>query len=274
MRELCGRRNAETTLGEIVRLQPCRKRAGIVGNVVHTRTTESRVRGVPDPVYLRGLALSRNLRGSVQGLRWLKIKREASGWPDWVGADETKRQQYIREYHQQEGILFEYEKIEKNPGLRTLAKMMLNSMWGKFGQGPNKTQVREFVDPVQFHKFLDSDKYDMRYKGVINDSRVEVHYQHEVEDDPVLLNLNIFVTCFTTCWARLCLYEALELLGERVLYFVTDSVIYLKRPGLPDPVLGVFLGDSTNEMDGDDYIVEFMSGGPKNYGYTNRDGKV
>ena len=29
---------------------------------------------------------------------WLKIKQEASGWPSWVGDDETKRQQYIREY--------------------------------------------------------------------------------------------------------------------------------------------------------------------------------
>ena len=28
---------------------------------------------------------------------WLKIKQEASGWPKWVGDDETKRQQYICE---------------------------------------------------------------------------------------------------------------------------------------------------------------------------------
>ena len=70
---------------------------------------------------------------------WLKIKQEASGWPSWVGDDETKRQQYIREYHEHEGIQLEYDKIESNPGLRTLAKMMLNSMWGKFGQRLNKT---------------------------------------------------------------------------------------------------------------------------------------
>ena len=85
--------------------------------------------------------------------------------------------------------MLEYEKIEKDPGLRPLAKMMLNSMWGKFGQRPNKTQVKEFVDPVEFHKFLDSVKYDVRYVGVINDSRVEVHCQHEVEDNPVSPNL-------------------------------------------------------------------------------------
>jgi len=70
---------------------------------------------------------------------WLKIKQEASGWLSWVGDDETKRQQYIREYYEHEGIQLEYDKIEHNPGLRALAKMMLNSMWGKFGQRLNKT---------------------------------------------------------------------------------------------------------------------------------------
>ena len=78
---------------------------------------------------------------------WLKIKQEASEWPDWVGDDETKRQQYIRDYYQNEGIQLDYDKIEHNPGLRALAKMMLNSMWGKFGQRLNKMQVEEFDDP-------------------------------------------------------------------------------------------------------------------------------
>ena len=59
---------------------------------------------------------------------WLKIKQDATGWPDWVGNDKTKRQQHIREYHQNEGIQLDYDKIEYNPGLRAFAKMMLNSM--------------------------------------------------------------------------------------------------------------------------------------------------
>jgi len=43
----------------------------------------------------------------------LKIKQEASGWPQSVGDDETKRQQYIREYYEHEGIQLEYEEIEQ-----------------------------------------------------------------------------------------------------------------------------------------------------------------
>ena len=205
---------------------------------------------------------------------WLKIKQEASGWPSWVGDDETKRQQYIREYYEHEGIQLEYDNIKKNPGLRTLAKMMLNSMWGKFGQRLNKTQVEEFDDPQTFHRFLDTDKLDVRHVSVINDQMVEVLYEHQEEDIPVSPNLNIFVACFTTCWARLRLYEALELLGERVLYYDTDSVIYLEDEGQSNPVLGDYLGEFTSELDADDYIEEFVSGGPKNYGYTTKNGHV
>ena len=79
--------------------------------------------------------------------------------------------------------------------------MMLNSMWGKFGQKSNKTQVKEFDNPVKFYKFHDSDKYDVRHVSVCTDHRVEIHYKNHDEDDPVSPNLNIFITCFTTCWA-------------------------------------------------------------------------
>ena len=113
----------------------------------------------------------------------------------------------------------------------------------------------------------------MRHVSVINDAMVEVHYQYQDKDIPVSPNLNIFVACFTTCWTRLRLYEALELLGER-LYYDTDSVIYIEEEGQPSPVLGDYLGDFTSEFDDDDYIEEFVSGGPKNYGYTTKNGKV
>ena len=205
---------------------------------------------------------------------WLKIKQEASGWPSWVGEDETKRQQYLREYFEHEGIQLEYNKIQKNPGLRTLAKMMLNSMWGKFGQRLNKTQVQTFEDPQAFHRFLDTDSLDVRHVSVINDNLVEVHYQYQDEDIPVSPNLNIFVACFTTCWARLRLYAALEQLGERVIYYDTDSIIYWTDETQATPVLGDYLGDFTSELGNDDYIVEFVSGGPKNYGYQTKLGHV
>ena len=72
--------------------------------------------------------------------------------------------------------------------------------------------------------------------------------------------LNIFVASFTTSRARDRLYEALQLLRERVLYYDNDSVIYLEEPGQPNPPLEDYLGESTSELEADDYVEEFVSG--------------
>ena len=65
-----------------------------------------------------------------------------------VGCDTPEqRQAHLDAYYAHEGIRLNPTKIATNPGQRQLAKMMLNSMWGKFGQWLNKTQVREFTEP-------------------------------------------------------------------------------------------------------------------------------
>lgn len=74
----------------------------------------------------------------------------------------------------------------------------------------------------------------------------------------------MFIVAFTTSQARLKLYGALDTLKERVLYYNTDSVIYRWKPGQVDLPLGEFLGEFTDEVSGDP-IVEFVSGGAKNY---------
>ena len=63
------------------------------------------------------------------------------------------------------------------------------------------------------------------------------------------------------------------MLQEGVLYFDTDSVIYVHKDGLPEPLQGERFGDFKSELAFDDYITEFWSGGPKNYGYRTLKGK-
>jgi len=98
-----------------------------------------------------------------------------------------------------------------------------------------------------------------------------------VEDaDPVQVNINIFVACFTTCWARLKLYQEglSQLEPDQVLYFDTDSIIYSCQEGQKSLPLGDYLGEFTDELEDGDHIVEFASAGPKNYGYRTARGKV
>ena len=84
---------------------------------------------------------------------------------------------------------------------------------------------------------------------------------------------NVFIAAFTTSLPRLKLYDALDFLGDRVLYYDTDSVIYKTKRGQDKLPLGDFLGQFTDEIGGD-AIVEFCSGGAKNYGYLTKKGKV
>ena len=56
---------------------------------------------------------------------WLKHKTEASGWPACCTTDE-KKQEYVQQYKDREGIQLDPEKMEKNPGRKQVAKLMLN----------------------------------------------------------------------------------------------------------------------------------------------------
>jgi hypothetical protein len=55
---------------------------------------------------------------------------QASGFPAECDTDE-KKGQYIVDYAAKEGIQLDPRQIVKNLGLRALARLMLNSFWGK-----------------------------------------------------------------------------------------------------------------------------------------------
>ena len=129
---------------------------------------------------------------------WLKIKQEASGWPASCITREQHRA-FVDAYEAHEGIHLDVPRIEHNPGRRTLAKTKVTSMWGKFGQQENKTQVVEFVEPQPFHTFLYCDQHDIRYVSSLMEERVEVHYKQKEHCETVSPNVNIFVAAFTSC---------------------------------------------------------------------------
>ena len=230
--------------------------------------------------------------------KWLKIKQEASGWPAWCQSLEQKRT-YILEYQQREGIRLDISRIAKNPGRKATAKLMLNrylfhvaffhiviprllilffffiscSFWGKFGEKMNKPTTVTVKQPAHLFNILSDTTKEISTLRLCTDDVLEAVYS-SVDDNAVKgTKTNIFVAAFTTCHARLKLYESLDTLQKQVLYYDTDSVVYRWRPGQPSIATGDFLGDMTDELDGD-VITEFVSGGAKNYGYTTRQGKV
>ena len=129
---------------------------------------------------------------------------------------------------------------------------MLNSFWGKFGENLRKSSMKAMSNPAQLYE-------------VVSDPLKTVTSIH-------ICNEDLLEVVFTSPGLKL--YSYLKVLGEQVLYFDTDSVIYAHKPGQAEVPNRDFLGELTNELEPGDHIVDFTSGGPKNYGYTTTNGKV
>ncbi|XP_069107303.1 uncharacterized protein [Argopecten irradians] len=210
---------------------------------------------------------------------FLKIKQEASGWPTWCKTD-TDKDEYIRQYEEREDILLDRDNIKQNDGLRALAKLMLNSFWGRYGMRLNLPQTEVITDQADFHFLLSDETKHIKDFHCVSDDYIVMEWLYKDPFVPEGHNTNIFVACFTTAHARLRLYNEMDKLSDRVLYSDTDSLIYVHKDGQYNPSLGDYLGDLTSELTCKElgckdleclnhhYITEFISGGPKNYAYT------
>ena len=151
-----------------------------------------------------------------------------------------------------------------------MAKLMLNSFWGKFGENLHKKHTETATLPAQLFGLVSNSFHDIQAIQICSNDVLEIDYLDLRENQIDNERVNIFVAAFTACWARLKLYLYLDQLKQQVLCFDTDSVVYSHKPSQAD----IPLGDMTNKLDADDYIVDFTSAGPKNYGYKTKLGKV
>ena len=86
-----------------------------------------------------------------------------------------------------------------------------------------------------FYKRLNGADIDMHNLCILNDDLVEIVYKRKHEYETENKVTNIFIGIFTTAWARLELYNLMDLVGENALYVDTDSSIYVSKPGSPKP---------------------------------------
>ena len=194
---------------------------------------------------------------------FLKLKQEASGWPREVNTEQEKLK-YIESYYEREGVHLEYAKIANNPGLRALAKLMLNSFWGKFGQRSNMTQLEHTTDPGTYFDLLTSDSQEVTDVNFVSEDMVEMRWKLKNEFVETNARTNVVIAAYTTAQARLKLYEDLQKLGNRAMYADTDSIIYTSKKHEEKLKLGNYLGELTNEVP-HGRITHFVSAGPKNY---------
>lgn len=95
---------------------------------------------------------------------WKKIKYANSGWPEGV-----RKQDYLNWLREKEGIVLKESEICDNPALRTLAKMLLNSLWGKFGIRLDviNRETRFLTKPDQLSQIFHSGKYRIQAANLI-----------------------------------------------------------------------------------------------------------
>jgi hypothetical protein len=117
------------------------------------RGAASRSKGLPGPRYFGGVRIqsdeirsthSRGVLFAEYINTFLKLKAEASGYPAWVRTPEVE-ERYVTNYDAREGVLMDREAIRPNPAKRGLAKLCLNSLWGKLAEAetnPEKADLR------------------------------------------------------------------------------------------------------------------------------------
>ena len=212
---------------------------------------------------------------------FLKIKQESSGFPancfDENGEiKESIVDEYISGYLDHEGIHLNREKIMKNEGMRTVAKTLLNSLWGKFAQNEGNTKVVFVKNYDELMEWVQDKRYELTTFDFVSEDSMRLCLHPQEPYITPLKNGNVVVACFVTSYSRLRLYEKLQKLQHRVLYFDTDSIIYYTNVNESDVDVecGNYLGELTNELDEGEWIESFCSTGPKCYSYVTNFGKT
>lgn len=201
---------------------------------------------------------------------FLKIKTEASGYPSWCKSTEDK-EKFVQLFHEKEGILLEEDSIEKNPGLRSLSKLCLNSLWGKFGERKEKIKKMFINERDQLLNLITDPSYETQSFYSLSSDAILASYRLLDESEMKQPNVNVVIAAYTTAHARLHLYSYLDKLKEKVLYYDTDSVFFIKNQNDEGLALGDYLGDLTDELceySENCYINEIVFSSEKSYAYT------
>lgn len=140
---------------------------------------------------------------------FLKIKQESSGYPSWV-ENEADKKKYVHEYFEFEGIHLDPNKIQKNPLLRQISKLALNSLWGRFGMNTERSESEFVSDATRFFEVCNSSETIVEDLFIINDDMVELITKKRKEYVNESNVTNIFIAIFTAAYARLELFNVIN----------------------------------------------------------------
>lgn len=131
--------------------------------------------------------------------------------------------------------------------MRSPAKLLLNSFWGKFVQRSSLTQTTLTDIPAIFTDMMASVQQEVKTVCFINDSRLQIDWIYNTDFIEASCRTNTVIAAYMTAQARLTLYSYLQPLDRRVLYCDTDSIVFTKSPGQGTPPFDDYLEDLMDE---------------------------
>ncbi|WAR09598.1 hypothetical protein MAR_034674 [Mya arenaria] len=170
---------------------------------------------------------------------YLRIKQEASGWPEWC-TDEGTKQMYIQQYLTKKA--FGWNSITLR--LMSLAMLMLNSFWGKFGQRSNLTRSTYMSEHAEFLDIMNSDQQEIKKMCA---DQIDWAYSNDFIEPSS--RTDVVIAAYTTAY--------LHRLAERTIYCDTDSIVFTVKPEW-EPQLVDFLGDLTDEVPGNNSPTQLL----------------
>ncbi len=174
-------------------------------------------------------------------------------------------------------------KQENNPGLKVVAKLSLNALYGRMGFNPSSmSSVKHVHTAAQFYSYL-CGNFEGITMDVINDQNCLLHIK---DQHPFTVHhaSNVYIAAFVTAYARMQLYsEGLRPMWKNTLYYDTDSIVYVSPTGeqliSPELVhndLGGWESEVGDEMiEGKlqrDWFTTFTAVAPKSYGLLSKSG--
>lgn len=186
---------------------------------------------------------------------FFQMKQEAEGWKKLGASSENpsddEKAIIVERLYQQNGNLgrIRPEKVKKNAVLRALAKLYLNSLWGKLAQKPAKNSHltiygnQQLLDLIHNpHILFESCSFREVSPGVYKSN-----FKLKEEFIPAVRHGNLFIGAAVTATARCVLHSKMLQVGVyNMIYCDTDSIIFFY-----DQELGILtdvgLGKWTNE---------------------------
>jgi hypothetical protein len=208
---------------------------------------------------------------------YVKGKICAEGWPQGMS-----RSEYLSELKRTMDLDVRENEVadKKNPGMRYIYKIILNSFFGKFGQRCDKIEHAFFTEHADLNKLICDPNIevsrivitgtsDIVENEIVTREIADVVYKKKEQFQELPDYSSIVTSALTTMYGRMTLWRVLHKLGDRLAYCDTDSMIFLE--GEYNPETGRGLGELTDELEcygKGARITKFLASAPKTYHFT------